>query len=123
LPFPCLTSGISAGDISMKLTASERLNASSLLPEKGNFANLKILRKAREALSFNEEEVKFLEPKTEGNQIRWSAAGAEALGEVDVDLGESATGMIVTALTKLNDTEDLTDLSMSLYEKFVLNKE
>ncbi len=45
----------------MKLTVLERLRAQGLLPGEGDFATLKVVRKARETLSFNDEELELLE--------------------------------------------------------------
>lgn len=50
----------------MLLSVHDRLMLLSLLPREGNFTNLKLLRKAREALSFNETENKALNVREEG---------------------------------------------------------
>jgi len=55
----------------MKLSILERLLIQNLLPEKGSYTNLKIIRVAREALSFNEQENKAFEFIQEGEQLKW----------------------------------------------------
>ncbi len=49
----------------MKLTVVERLNLSGMLPEKGSYTNLKLIRLAREALSFTDAEHKLLKFRNE----------------------------------------------------------
>ena len=60
----------------MKLSVTERLTLSGMLPEKGSYTSLKLIRVAREALSFTEEEHKLLQFRNEevgGQQLsRWN---------------------------------------------------
>jgi hypothetical protein len=107
----------------MLLDVSERLNVQALLPLKASNVNMKLLRKAREALSFTEEEIRLLEIKEVDDQYRWSTSGQEKVGSVDIELGDYLTGKIVEALTALDKAEDLNSIQSDLYEKFVLNKE
>ena len=100
----------------MELNVMERLIVQGLLPNEANFTNLKLIRVAREELSFNEEENKALNFKQEGEQVQWNP---DANILEDVNLGEVATGMIVEALKKLNDEKKLQEQHFSLYEKFV----
>ena len=59
----------------MKLSVMERMMLLSILPPTGTFANLKVLRIAREALSFDDKEHKALNIRYEGEsgktQMRW----------------------------------------------------
>ena len=59
----------------MKLSVMERMMLLNLLPPTGTFANLKVLRIAREALSFDDKEHKLLNIRYEGEgdrtQMRW----------------------------------------------------
>ena len=103
----------------MELNVMERLMCQGLLPQEMNFTNLKLVRKAREALSFTEEENRVLNFKTigkNGEQIKWEDG---RVGEVEIELGEVVTTMIVDALKKLNDGNKLTENHFSLYKKFV----
>ncbi len=56
----------------MKLTIIERLNLSGMLPEKGSYTNLKLLRLSKEALSFTDKEHKLLKFRNEvvGDKIK-----------------------------------------------------
>tara|TARA_Y100000310_G_scaffold136383_1_gene135245 strand:- start:9226 stop:9663 length:438 start_codon:yes stop_codon:yes gene_type:complete len=56
----------------MKFSVLERIVLSQLLPEKGNYANMKLLRKAKENLSFTEEENKLLMFRLVGNNQVWN---------------------------------------------------
>jgi len=133
----------------MKLSVLERLLVMGLLPRESNFTNLKILRVAREALSFNDEENGLLNFRMEGEQTRWNndvivfkdsreiVPGdpeevfkmiqenpelydrKPLVDDKEIKIGEIATQLIVAALKKLNETEKLTEQHFSLYEKFV----
>ena len=103
----------------MKLSVLERLLVQGLLPEKGSFTNLKLVRVAREALSFTEAENKALDFKQEGEQLRWTEG---TVAEKDINIGEIAKEMIKKKLKELNDKEDLEPQQFTLYEKFVLGE-
>ena len=100
----------------MELNVLERLIALNLLPQEGTFTNLKLIRVAREELSFNEEENKALSFQQNGEQVVWNQ---EATILKEVNLGEVVSLMLVDALKKLNDEEKLQEQHFSLYEKFV----
>ena len=132
----------------MKLSILERMLAVGALPEKGTFINLKLIRKAREALSFTEEENKQFNFKQDGDQVKWddTCVMLKETGDViddtpdrikwmlkkhpelytvgphpavEIDLGETASKLIADALTDLDEKGDLTAQHLSLYEKFV----
>lgn len=105
------------------LSVPDRLNAQGLLPLKASNFNKKLIREAKEILSFNDGELKLLEIQEVGTQIRWSSAGEKEIGEVEIELGPYAAGKIAEALKALDKAEDLTDTQDNLYEKFVNNKE
>lgn len=99
----------------MKLNVLERFGLLHALPEQGNYADLKIVRQLRENLSFGEEEQKELEfEELPDGRIKWKGEP-----EKEIAIGEKATDIIVAALKKLNDTEQLTRDHLSVYEKFV----
>lgn len=107
----------------MLLTLPERFQTMMVLPDAGNFATLKILRKLREALAPSEKEVEDFGITTEENQIRWNpekvldADGKHRTAEIEI--GKKATSIIVEALEKLDVTKKLTAQHFSIYEKFV----
>ena len=100
----------------MELTVLERLVLQGLLPKEGNFTTLKLLRVAREALSFDDLENKRLEFVQDGEQVRWN----EGVTIVkNIELGEVMTLEIVATLKKLEGEKKLKDEHFTLYEKFV----
>lgn len=99
----------------MKLTVIERLLALSLLPTEGDFTTIKLIRQAREALSFNEEEHKKLQFRQEGEQTLWNQIEIVK----DIPLGDLVTELIKTELKKLDDEKKLTNDHFSVYEKFM----
>lgn len=102
----------------MKLSVHERMVAINLLPKEGSFTNLKLIRVAREGLSFTEEEHKALSPRIEGEAGNQRLVWDEKVPEKDIPLGEVATGMIRERLEKLDSDGKLPMEYLSLYEKF-----
>ena len=104
----------------MELSVLERLVLLNLLPQEGNFTTLKLLRKLREELSFNEEEHKTLSLKQDGDQVRWNE---EAKIVKDVKVEGKMLALVVEILTKLDKEDKLRGEHFTLYEKFVEVKE
>ena len=108
----------------MKLEVHERLALLPLLPAEGDYAALKVIRRAKEMISFTQEEVDFYEIKTvpgaDGRpQTQWSSAkAAEAIKDVPVD--EYIVNLIRDKLADLNKRHKLTEQFMSIYDKFVV---
>lgn len=100
----------------MILSVVDRISLLNILPEQGDFATLKIVRKLRESLSFSEGELRELDLKQDGQQIRWKT---DADPMKDVQIGEKATDLIIDSLKKLNEQRKLTNQHYELYEKFV----
>jgi len=100
----------------MKLSVLERLLVQNLLPEKGSFTNLKLMRVAREDLSFDEAENKALNFVQENEQVKWTDGVVE---DKEIKIGEIVTEMIKKELKALNDKEELKPEQFTLYEKFV----
>ena len=103
----------------MILTVRERIILLSVLPAQGDFTTLKIVRKLREDLSFNEEEHKALQFKTVEGGMQWIQ---QAEKDADINVGEKATDVVKETLKKLNDEKKLTMDHMGLYEKFMDTK-
>jgi hypothetical protein len=105
----------------MKFTVLERFALGNMIPtQTGKFETLKLVREGREALSFTEEELKKLNPVTEGQSVRWDPMVASYMGEKEIPLGEFFTNLITNELKKLSDEDKLPESFYSLYEKFVL---
>ena len=101
----------------MKLSVLERLLVLNLLPEKGSFTNLKLMRTAREALSFTEEEHKLLNFQETDGKTRWQDG---VVAEKDIKLGEIVTEIIKKSLKELDQKEELLPQQVELYEKFMI---
>jgi len=136
----------------MLLSVLERVLLSQALPAQGSFTNLKLLREARETLSFTEEENKELNFRQEGESLQWTglkiinkATGKPVEGSVefvekmvtknpelfeqrlsvedkDFEFGEVVTDLIVKAIKDLDKQEKLTNDHLPLYEKFIESK-
>ena len=105
----------------MKFTIVERFILSSILPAEESFATLKLVRKAKENLSFNDIENQKLKIRQEGEQVIWDMeAGVEVdANAAEVELGDTVTQLIVDALKKLDEEKKLKDEHFSLFEKFI----
>ena len=106
----------------MELNVVERLLIAGLLPEKGSFTNLKLIRVAKENLSFTDEEHKVLNfsqtPGPDGQSMtKWEDG---IVGEKEIKIGEVVTEMIKKQLRELSEKEELLPQQESLFEKFVV---
>ena len=100
----------------MELNVLERLVLLNILPKEGDFTTLKLVRKAREVLSFDDLENKRLDFIQDGDQVRWNES-TNIMKKVE--LGEMMTIKVVEELKKLNKDEKLREEQFTLYEKFV----
>jgi len=101
----------------MKLTAIERIELlNKVLPKEGSFYNLKLIRQAKEALSFDDKENKELNFKTNNGFITWNP---NIQIEKDVRIGGLVSSLIKDSLIKLSKDEKLPESCFSLYEKYV----
>ena len=129
----------------MKLLVHERLLLLNILPQEGSFVTLKLLRKLRETLSFNEKEIAEINfknhwrcpeckgvelsaqvikcqtcgiPMLPAGQVTWDEEKALDIVK-DIHMGRSMEELCAATLRQLSDSNKLTELHMSLYEKFV----
>ncbi len=102
----------------MKLDVRERLILLSILPAEGNFITLKVVRKLRESLSFNEEELKTYRFVQEEQRVTWDDKAEQSKL---IEIGTQAKIIIQNELKKLNDADPpkLRDEHYSIYEKFI----
>lgn len=103
----------------MKLNLKERLVVLNSLPAQGDITTLRIIGDLRRNLSPTEQEYKDMKiiQKDAQSPIEWDTK--KGLEEVDIEIGEKATDIIVEALKKINDEKKLTEDHMSAYEKFI----
>ena len=129
----------------MKLTVYERIVLQNILPQEGDFITLKLVRKLKEALAFNEKEIAEIDfrnhykcpqcPKVElakempkcpdcdiymqpSGNVTWDDDKAKKVVK-DVFMGAKMQALCESTLKKLSDEKKLTDQHMSLYQKFV----
>lgn len=97
------------------LTIGDRFVILSILPQEGNFATLKIVRKLREMLSLTEVEIKEYNVTQIGDQITWD------YGEKTTEMvfGEFTSQMIENSLKNLNDLKKLEDKHYNIYSLFI----
>lgn len=99
----------------MKLNVQERLTLVNLLPEKGNFATMKIIEGVRDLLYPSEEESKQFEIKQSGNNISWNAEGSK---EIEIKLSKGQRDLLEDSLGKLDESEELTFAHYTVFKKF-----
>ena len=129
----------------MKLEVHERIILQGILPHEGDYITLKLVRKLRETLSFNEKEIAEIEfknhwrcPKCDkvelaaeaikcidcgiymkpAGSVSWDEEKASKINK-DVHMGDKMLALCETTLNKLSDDGKLTEQHMSLYEKFI----
>ncbi len=100
----------------MKLTVRERLVTLSILPQEGDFLTLKVLRKLRESLGFDESEHKLYKFVQKDGSITWDD---KTIQEKEVEIGEKAQEIISNSLKELNREKKLKDEHFDIYAKFV----
>lgn len=98
----------------MEFTVLERLVAIDLLPREGNYTDLKLIRQARENLSFTNEENEALNFREVDRRTMWD----EGVPAKEIDLGSVVTKKLRSILETLNNEGKLKEEQMSLFEKF-----
>ena len=103
----------------MKLNVLERIILLNLFPDKGSFTNLKLIRVAKEELSFSEEENKILEFQQNNGALKWNDS---SIKDKEFSFGDVIDKLIVNALKELDKNEEIKNEHISLYEKFIIEK-
>lgn len=104
-----------------KLNVMERIVLLTILPQEGNIATLRLMRKLREELSMTADELKKYEMKQKGDQLTWSPKLAKESKDFKFD--DFGIELIKSKLRKLNEDKKLEEKHFSLYEKFIEEKE
>lgn len=99
----------------MQLTILERLLLLQALPQKGNIITLRIVSDLRRNLSLTEQEIKDNHVRQEAEKMLWDNDTAT----FEISIGEKATDVIVESLKRMNETQELTEQYIPLYERFV----
>ena len=108
----------------MLLSVFERLILLNVMPGEGDYTTLKLIRKLKEDLSFDEGEHKALQFKEEGGRVSWRTASDEGspvllAQDKEIEVGPKAIAVVCEVLEKLNKEKKLKAEHMSVYEKFV----
>ena len=105
----------------MKLEIHERLALLEILPKQGDYAELQALRKAREIISFTQDEIEFYEMKL-GDDKKWHWDGTKAAQKVlDAPIEQFIVETIRKALSEMDRAHTMIELYMSLYDKFIIS--
>jgi hypothetical protein len=104
----------------MLLNVKQRLLLLNILPDQANYIELKVIRQQQERLSFSDEELQRLKVKRQGDVYTWD----ESLDKpVDVEINESARGIIKLAFRQLDQQGQLKVEFLPLYEHFIEGEE
>ena len=96
----------------MKLSVMDRLLILNLdtLPKVGNILTMRIKQQLINEVGFKEDEIKNIEIRQDGEQIKWKS-DAES---VDIEIGDEAKKLLIDALDK---SENLNENYISLYDR------
>ena len=117
----------------MKLKVFDRLILLNILPKEGDIFTLKLIRKLREALSFNENEHQALQFKQGGDKYTDESGNEVAVpigtihwnSEADIDkefnIGPKAKEIIVKVFKELSEKKPpvMNEIQLNVYLKFV----
>lgn len=105
----------------MKLSVLERLVLLNVLPAQGTVTTIRIVSDLRKALSFSEAEHKKLKfNQLNDGTTRWEA---RSLKDKEIDIGSTAQSIISEALKELSVAEKMTADLLSVWDKFVKDKD
>ena len=99
----------------MLLSVHDRLILLNLLPKEGDLTTLRIVRDLGSSLGFSEEEHKTLSLKQTGGEISWNT---EVDSGTEIEIGITASGLLLSAMQTLDKAEKLTLAHVDLYERF-----
>ncbi len=108
----------------MLLEVHERFQLVQMLPAEGKYEALKTIRRQRESLSFEPEEIKTLSLTSNTNpdgtvSNTWDGSKAPLVVK-DVPIDEYMTNFFRKELAKIEGEGKLNENLVSLYEKFVV---
>ena len=108
----------------MLLEVHERFQLVQMLPAEGKYEALKTIRRQRESLSFDPEEIKTLDLTSVTNPdgsvaTTWDGSKAPQVVK-DIPIDEYMTNFFRKKLAELENDGKLNETLVSLYEKFVI---
>ncbi len=108
----------------MLLEVHERFQLVQMLPTEGKYEALKTIRRQRESLSFDPEEIKTLSLTNNTNpdgsvSSTWDGSKASLVVK-DIPVDEYMTNFFRKRLAEIEEEGKLNESLVSLYEKFVI---
>ncbi len=104
----------------MKLSVSERVHLTDILPRQGDILTVKVVQTILEKIDFSIEELKKWSVKREDNSIRWDDKVAK---DVEIEITNGEETVIVSTLRELSEKKTLSINHLSLWDKFLGKKE
>jgi len=105
----------------IKLNIPQRVGILTLLPEKGNIRIIGSLKKVKRQLRPTEREVVSHKILQNEKGMSWNDSANDYY--IDVDIGSLITNEIVTALKKLDSSNELSEIHIDLYDMFIGDKD
>jgi hypothetical protein len=102
----------------VKLTMGERFALMGLAPKEGSYADMKCMNELADKLNPTEDEAKKLNIRQEEGKVSWS----DTEYDTEIEIGETALGIIKSALIKKDSDNKLKSTEVTLYQKFVEEK-
>lgn len=103
----------------MELGIKDRIVANALLPAEGDIRTLKTIMKLREAILFNEDEVKEFAITQDGGRVQWDTTKER---KVEIEIGELGKEIICNRLQELDSQKKLTADHVAIWDMFVPEK-
>lgn len=100
----------------MKLKLSDKYFILSILPQKGNFLNLLLIKEIKEKINLTEEVVDKYNIKVNGGKVLWDKSFDE--DEFEIEFPDSEKHLIKSELITLDKNSELTPQLMNIYQKF-----
>jgi hypothetical protein len=101
--------------MTVSLSILDRILVLGCLPAENNVLTLKVIKKLKENIGFNEEEMKLWNIQEKDGRILWNNQAPSK----DFEIGEKSIEIIADSLKQLSDQKKLTEQHLRIYEKFV----
>jgi len=103
----------------VKLTVKQRIDLQSILPAKGDFLTVKMIRVLREELSFTQKEHELLKlQRHPDGSVEWEANAAKKCSK-QIEIPETIVNIIKETLERANTAKQITEAHLDFYEMFM----
>ncbi len=103
----------------MEFSVVERLILLSVTPTEGSLTQLRLVRKFREELGFDDNEHKALGLRADGSTFHWDEAVEKGMGQKNIDVGAVIGNMVLKAFEQLDASSKLQMIHVDLFERFI----